>query len=403
MKNYLADYNSRPINIVKGDGCYLFDEKGKRYIDFVGGWCVGTVGWRRKEIREAIQKEIKRGVYVPPVFRFPDWEKFAETLIKIAPPSSGEKKLNRVFRCTSGSEAVEFAIKCARAATGKNKIVSVDGVYHGHTYGAASVGDACTNLMGSCVPGFIKIPMPNKFRGITSKNVIEIFEKIVDENNDVAAFLSEPVWTNAGVILPPPDFYPKIETICRKNGILFVMDEVATGFGRCGKLFASELWNLKPDIICLGKGLSGGYGTLGATLVTEEIFQKSLGTPDYSTFGWLPLDLAAAMANVDLILKAKLWENAEKIGKYLLAKLKSFESLPYVGEVRGIGLVLGIEIVRDKKSKEPDWKKSQEIQDQCAKQGLLIETASHTLFISPPLILNQKIADEGIKILSSVL
>lgn len=399
LMSNLADYYSRPLEITDGDGCYLFDTKGKRYVDFLAGWCVGNIGWKNKKVRKAIEKEAARGTYVPPVFRRKEWEEFAELLVSKAP----NKKLTRAFRCTSGSEAVEFALKCARAATGKGTIVSVDGVYHGHTYGAAAVGDACTKSMAPCPHGFLKLPMPNESRGVSAKKVVQEFEKMVRENNDIAAFLSEPVWTNAGSYIPPKDFYPAIERLCRKNGILFIMDEVATGFGRCGKMFASELWGVKPDMLCLGKGLTGGYGTMGATLVTEPIFKASRDIPFYSTFGWNALDLAAAQANSEVILKEKLWENAEEVGEYLLEKLKPLEALPYVSEVRGIGLLLGIEIVKDKRSKAPDWARSQKIQDQCAEEGLILETAGHTLFITPPLTLTRRIVDEGVKILNEVM
>jgi adenosylmethionine-8-amino-7-oxononanoate aminotransferase len=386
---YLADYDSRSVEIADGDGCYLFDKKGRRYIDFLAGWCVGNVGWKRKNIMAALKKEAERGTYAPPVFRFSEWEKFAALLAKIAP----NKKLTRVFRCTSGSEAVEFAIKCSRAAAGKIGIVSIDGVYHGHTYGALSAGDECNIKTAPCLPGFIKIPMPG--RGIGARDVIKQFEKLTEKNQNIAAFMSEPVWTNAGAVIPPKEFYPAIEKICRRRGILFVMDEVATGFGRCGTLFASELWSVKPDILCLAKGLTGGYGTMGATLVTQEIFRRSRGIPSYSTFGWNPVDLAGAKANVNLLLKEKLWKNSRIIGEYLLKNLKPLERLPYVIEVRGIGLLIGIEI--------DEWTKAQKFQDECAANGLLIETAGRTLFITPPLILNRKIADKGLKILKRVL
>jgi acetylornithine/succinyldiaminopimelate/putrescine aminotransferase len=385
----LADYGSRPVEIVDGDGCWLYDNKGKKYLDFLAGWCVGNIGWKNKNVQEALQKEVERGVYVPPVFRFPQWEEFAELLVKISP----NKLLTKVFRCTSGSESVEFAIKCARAATGKKTIVSVDGVYHGHTFGALSAGDECREKIAPCLPNFLKIPMPNFSKGISVKESVEKFEKLIKEK-DVAAFLSEPVWTNAGAIIPPSDFYPAIEKICRKNGILLIMDEVATGLGRCGKLFASELWDIKPDILCLAKGLTGGYGTMGATLVTEEVFEKSRGIPSYSTFGWLPLDLAGTKANVEILLKEKLWENSRKIGEYLLQQLKPLEELPNVGEVRGIGLLIGIEIIKGE---------AQKFQDQCAEEGLVLETAGNALFISPPLILSKELADEGVNIIKKVL
>ncbi|MEK7516170.1 MAG: aspartate aminotransferase family protein [Patescibacteria group bacterium] len=397
MRGHLADYYSRPIEIVDGDGCFLVDAKGKRYLDFIAGWCVGNIGWKRKEVREALQKEAARGIYVPPFLHFAGWEKFAELLVSHAPG-----KLSRVFRCTSGSEAVEFAVKCARAATGKKFIVSIDGVYHGHTYGAASVGNACSKEMAPCLFEFEKIPMPNEYRGVTAAEVVKKFEKRAREG-DIAAFISEPVFTNAGAIVPPADFYPAIADICRKHGILLVMDEVATGFGRCGTLFGSELWGLEPDIICLGKGLTGGYGTMGATLVTEKVYARASGIPWYSTFGWLVTDLAAAQANVEVILRERLWENAREVGAYILEKLKPLEDTPDVGEVRGIGMVLGIEIVRDKQSRAPDFLKAQRFQDRCAERGLLLETAHNTLFITPSLTLTKELADQGIGIISEVL
>ena len=394
----LADYYSQDIEITDGDGCYLFDKNGKKYLDFLAGWCVGNVGWKRKEIKEALQKEAERGIYVPPVLRFSGWEEFAQLLVKNSP----NKELTKVFRCTSGSEAVEFAIKCARAATGKKKIISVDGVYHGHTYGAAAVGDACSPEMAPCVPGFIKIPMPNAFIGVSGDEALKKLEEILSSDGDVAAFLSEPVWTNAGAIVPSGSFYPEVEKLCRKHGALLIMDEVATGFGRCGALFASELWGLKPDIICLGKGLTGGFASLGATLVTEKIFLASSAIPWYSTFGWLPTDLAAARANVELILRDKLWENAKEVGGYLLEKLKPLEKYSFVNEVRGVGLLLGIEIIDDA-VKKPDFLKAQVIQNKCVENGLMLETAHHNIFITPPLILTKEQADEGAKILENVI
>jgi len=396
MSKHLADYNSRPIEIVSGEGCFLVDNQGKKYLDFTAGWCVGNIGWRQTEVGEAIKREAEAGRYAPAFLRFANQEKFAKRLTAIAP----NKKISRAFRCTSGSEAVEFAIKCARAATGKTKIVSIDGVYHGHTYGAAAVGDACRR-MAPCAPGFVKLALPRN--ADEGRAVVRQFEKILAEFSDVAAFLSEPVWTNAGAIVPPSDFYPAIHKLCKKYGALLIMDEVATGFGRCGKLFASELWGVEPDIVCLGKGLTGGYATLGATLVTEDIFVKSRGIPAYSTFGWAPLDLAAAMANTEIILREKLWNNAQSVGDYLLKKLKVLETRSYVGEARGIGLLIGIEIVSDKISRTPDFARAVRMQNACAEAGLLIETAGNALFITPPLILSAELADQGAKILLAAL
>ncbi|MBI4049849.1 MAG: aspartate aminotransferase family protein [Candidatus Doudnabacteria bacterium] len=381
MTKHLANSGATEINFVRGAGCFLFDEAGKKYIDFLGGWCVATVGWKHPEMEKALAEAGKLGLYVPPSFGWPEWDKFAERLCRLAPGN-----LSRAFRCTSGSEAVEFAIKLARAATGRKKIISVEGVYHGHTYGAATVGTGLTSAMAPGVPEMQKISLRD---GVTE------FEKIAN-GGDVAAFLSEPVFTNAGAIIPPADFYPHIAQICRKQDILLVMDEVATGFGRTGKMFASEHWNLEPDIICLGKAISGGYATLGATLTTEEVFEKGQDIPLYSTFGWMPSSLVVARRNVELIAEEKLVENSAKLGEYMLGKLKGLEKLPTVKEVRGLGLMFGIDL-------EPRGL-SEKIYNDCLQQGLIIDTAHHgTLFFTPPLCLDQKTADQGIMILGKVL
>ncbi|MFH0820522.1 MAG: aminotransferase class III-fold pyridoxal phosphate-dependent enzyme, partial [Candidatus Peregrinibacteria bacterium] len=176
-------------------------------------------------------------------------------------------------------------------------------------------------------------------------------------------------------------------------------DEVATGFGRCGKPFASELWGLKPDILCLGKALTGGYGTLGATLVSEEVYEKCQGIPDYSTFGWTPLNVAATLANVKRLLDKKLWKNSEEVGAYLLKRFKTLENLKGIKEVRGIGLLIGLSL------KNQD---AAVIQKACLDRGLYLESWNEDdgtvyLFISPPLVLDKATAKEGADIVEAVL
>lgn len=384
MPRHLAEYVRIPFEFASGDGCFLIDKTGKKYLDFIGGWCVGTVGWRNKEMADAISRQARIGVYVPPMLSYPKQETLATRLAEIAPG-----KLTRSFRCTSGSEAVEFAIKCARASTGKPMIVSIDSVYHGHTYGAASLGDACRDNMDPCLPGFIKLPMPKTVK--QGQEVAEQFEELVRTRKDIAAFMSEPVWTNAGCFIPPAGFYEEIQRICRRYRVLLAMDEVATGFGRCGKLFGSELWGLEPDILCLGKAFTGGYASMGATLVTESVFRGSRGIPDYSTFGWMPQDLAATEKNVEIIVRDHLPENAETVGAYLLKELEPLKKLHKIKAVRGIGLVFGIQF---------HLPMAALIAYSCYRKGLLVTVAdANTLFFSPPLVLTKKLAKEGAEIL----
>lgn len=380
MGKHLADYGSAPVDFVRGQGSYVFDKRGKKYLDFQTGWCVGTVGWKNKEMAEAISRQAREGFHEPPWFRVERHEKFASRLIELAPG-----KLNRVFRACSGSEAVEFAIKAARAATGKTTVISVDGVYHGHTYGAASVGNAAHRI-GPVVPGFVKMNMPK-----TGVGFCEALEKAIVERGDVAAFLSEPVWTNAGCVIPPDGFYREVQRICRKHKVLLVMDEVATGMGRCGKLFASELWGIEPDILTLGKSFTGGYATMAATLVTESVFQKARGISSHPTFGWCFQDLAAVEKNVEITVRDDLAGNAADVGAYLLGLLKPLETLKKVKEVRGIGMVLAIEF------RLPI---APLIAARCHRNGLIVDFSdARTLFLSPMLCLRQKEAKMGANIL----
>lgn len=399
MATHIARFSEAELEIASGAGVFLRDAQGKEYLDFSAGWCVGNVGWGRKEVREALEREAKRGIYVPSSQTYREAEEYADLLIAHAPSPA----LQRVYRATSGSEAVEFAIKCARASTGRTLIVSITNVYHGHTYGAASLGNAATPKMQPAVPGFLKIPLPSSYHGVAGEQVIGAFADLLEKNgNDIAAFVSEPVWTNAGVILPPPEFYRAIENLCRAHDVLLVMDEVATGFGRLGTLFASEGEGIRPDILCLGKGMTGGYGSMAATLVTEEVFENSRGIPSYSTFGWNPTDLAASRSVLDVLLQEKLWENAAKVGEFLLGEFRAFPSHPAIGDIRGRGLLLGIEIVKEG-TKEPDFDRAEAIRIACREAGLLIETAHNVLFITPPLILTEEEARKGAEILREVL
>lgn len=381
MGKHLADYGSAPVDFVRGQGSWIYDKRGKKYLDFQTGWCVGTVGWKNPEMAEAICAQAREGFHEPPWFRVERHERFAARLIKLAPG-----KLNRVFRACSGSEAVEFAISAARKATGRPTIISVEGVYHGHTFGAASVGDAANKRQEGSLPGFIKMKMPKTDVGFTKE-----LERIIVERGDVAAFLSEPVWTNAGCVIPPDGFYQEVQRICRKHKVLLVMDEVATCMGRCGKMFASELWNIEPDILTLGKSFTGGYATMAATMVTEAVFQKARGIPSHPTFGWAFQDLAAVEKNVEIIVRDRLDKNAAEVGAYLLSELKPLESLKKVKEVRGIGMVLAIEF------KLPI---APLIAAKCYRLGLVTEfTDARTLFLSPMLSLTKKEAATGAAII----
>ncbi|MBI4407840.1 MAG: aspartate aminotransferase family protein [Candidatus Kerfeldbacteria bacterium] len=386
MQYAIANHQRVPITITRGKGCYLYDNHQRRYLDFMGGWCVGTVGWGNAAMAKAISQQVQQQFFTVASFILEPQERLAQTLIKLAPG-----KMARVYRVTSGSEAVEMAMKCARVATGKKVIISFAEVYHGHTYGAASVGSALTSGMQPGITGVEKLPLPTS-ADLAAKVLVQL-EQRLRHKRDVAAVLTEPVWTNAGCYIPPADFFPQVQKLCRRYGVLLVMDEVACGIGRCGTLFASELWGLQPDIITLGKALTGGYATLGATLVTEAVYKKSKHIPHYSTFGWRLTDCIATLENLRLIQEQKLVQNSAKVGAYLLAQLQPLLTLRKVKMLRGQGLLIGVQF------KLP---LAPQIALKCYRRGLLVEfTDLFTLYLSPPLVLSRAQAKAGADIIKA--
>lgn len=387
MLRAIANHQAVPVTITRGQGCYLYDNRGRRYLDFMGGWCTATVGWSHAGMATAIAQHAKQHFFTVASFRLELQEELAHELIRRAPG-----KMARVYRCTSGSEAVEFALKCARAATGKKTIISFDEVYHGHTYGAASLGTALTPAMSPGVPNFEKLPLPTTPE--RAQRALAALTKLLRTRKDIAAVMTEPVWTNAGCFIPPTDFLPQVQALCRQHQVLFIMDEVAAGMGRCGRWYASELWNLTPDIITLGKSLTGGYASLGATLVTAAVYKRARRIPHYSTFGWCLTDAAATLANIKFMEQGRLVENANKVGAYLLEELKPLAVLRKVKMVRGVGMVFAIEF------KLPI---APQVAFACYRKGLLVELSDmHTLFFSPPLVLSRAQAKAGANIIKQV-
>lgn len=373
-----------PLEIAKTQGNYLFTPKGDKYLDFIMGWCVGNLGWGNKEIIEEIKK-FSGPDYVNPAHLYKSWAQLAELLAKITPG-----KLTKTFRATGGTEAVEIALQASMMHTKRTKFISIEGAYHGHSIGAMSIGasDFRKNYK-NLLPGCIKIPLPlNKKSG----------EKIEDLLNkrDIAAVIMEPIICNLAVIIPSQEFFDIVTASCKKYGTLLIIDEVATGFGRTGKLFASEHFNLKPDIMCLAKGITGGYGALGATITTEEVAKSmAFDFSFYSTFGWHPLNVTAALANLKYFLKhkEKLLNNAVSMGKYFEQKLKQMK-FKFPAEIRVKGLAIGIEF------KKPNY--AVQIADRCFKKKLIVcEMLKRTIVMFPALNIDKETAQKGLDIFES--
>lgn len=380
-KKYVGrDVPAIPIDVVKTVGNYVYDSKGKKYIDFLVGWNVGNIGWGVKEVKEAI-KAFDGPDYVNPYYLYKPWVKIAKTLIEIAPG-----KLAKAYRATGGTEAVEIALQAAMAYTKRSKFVSVDS-YHGHSIGAMSVGyKSFRNTFTNLLPGCEKVTPP------LNKETAAVVEEFLSKG-DIAAYISEPIICNLGVVIPTHEYFTIVQAACKKFGTVFIVDEVATGFGRTGRMFASELFGLEPDILCLAKGLTGGYGVMGATLMTDELARAmEYEFSFYSTFGWHPLNVAAAQANLDYLLshKEEILRNVEKMSKYFKEELGKLP-YKYPVDIRVQGLAIGLESQKEGYLKE--------VVSKCLDDGLITsELGSKILTLFPALNIDTETAKEGLKI-----
>lgn len=333
-KKYISRGGEQPKEIVitRTEGSYVYDDRGRKYIDFLMGWCVGNIGWGNAEVRRAI-RQFRGPDYVTPSYMYRPWTELAELLARITPG-----RLQKTFFATGGTEAVETALQAAMSHTGRHHFISIQGSYHGHSIGAMSVGDSAFrkqyhNLLFHC--NKIKPPLDTQ----AADKIITLLKL-----RKVAALIMEPIIINLGVEIPTKEFFNTVSAACKKYNTLLIADEVATGFGRTGKLFSSEHYGLRPDIMTLGKGLTGGYGALGATIVTPEI-AKSMewGFSHYSTFGWTPINVAATLANVRHFLKHQkhILTHAAQIAEYLHGRLRDMP-FRYPFEIHQAGLAIAI-------------------------------------------------------------
>lgn len=386
-KKFLGREGSpRDLVIARTEGSYVYDETGKRYIDLFMGWCVGNIGWSVPQVAGEI-RNFKGPTYVGPGFYYDAWTQLAELLAEITPG-----KLIKSFRATGGTEAVEIALQAAMSHTKRHKFISIEGGYHGHSIGAMSIGSTdfrkwYKNLLFHC--NKIRAPLDEK----AAQKVVKLLSK-----RDIAAYISEPIICNMGVEIPSKEYFEIVQKACKKYGTVFIIDEVATGFGRTGKIFASEHYNLEPDIMCLAKGLSGGYGAIGATIMTKEVAKSfEFDFSFYSTFGWQPLNVQAAIANLQYLIKnkKKLLDNADKASAYIKKRLELMK-FRYPAVIRAKGLAIGVEI------KNPSY--VAEIILKAQGKGLLIADTGPTRFVMfPALDIQEKTLKEGLDVLEQCL
>lgn len=389
--------------VAEGSGATIRDAEGREYIDgYAGIWNV-NVGYGRQEIVDAVTEQMKRLAFYPQTQITEPASRLAARLAELTPGD-----LNHFFFVNSGSEANETALKAARQyarqrhpGEDRYKVIARYQGYHGFTMGALSATGQVERKrkFEPLIPGFVHVGPPNE-------DGPEVFEKTIlrEGPETVAAVIAEPVVGGGGILVPSDEYFPKIREICDRYGILLILDEVITGFGRTGKLFASEHWGVVPDMMTMAKGLSSGYLPIGACGVTEDVFEAFKGDEpglefsQVSTYGGHPVCCAAAFVAVDILTREKLWENAEHVGGYLLERLQGLES-PFLREVRGKGLMLAIEL-QDEHGEMLDAERSGAFGRAVRGAGVLMGKMSHVMqgpesvyFLAPPLILTEEQAD----------
>ncbi|MGB9713470.1 MAG: acetyl ornithine aminotransferase family protein [Candidatus Bathyarchaeales archaeon] len=399
-----------PLVVESGSGCIVRDVDGNEYIDFNSGLACLNVGHNHPKVIAAIKNQCDRFLhYSNTDFYYREVVDLAEKLVGIT-PGKVEKK---VFFSNSGAEAVEAAIKLAKWHTRKQLFISFINAFHGRTIGALSLTaskPAQRRYFFPLMPGVIHVPYAYCYRcpfKLTYPDChywcVDFIDEFVLQRyappEDVAALFFEPIQGEGGYVVPPPEYFQRIKKLADKHGFLLVDDEVQAGMGRTGKWFAIEHWNVEPDILCSAKALASGL-PLGATIAKAKIMDW-VGGSHASTFGGNPLSCAAANTVIDVIKEDKLLENATKQGAYILKRLEELkEESEIVGDVRGKGLMIGIEIVEDKESKKPAAKKANEIIIRSWKRGVVVITCgASTVRIAPPLNITRQLVDAALDII----
>lgn len=372
-------YAKKPIVLARGKGVYLWDVNGRKYLDFTGNYGVCIVGYSHPEVIQAIKAQAERLIHCHGSYYNEVRAELLEKMARIVP-----KGLTRTFLGNSGAEAVECALKMARKYTKKPEIIAMMGGFHGKTMGALSATwkNRYREHFQPLVPGFKHVPRYN----------IQKINEAITENT--AAIIVEPIQGEGGVIVPPADFLKSLRDLCDSKGVLLILDEVQTGMGRTGRMFACEHWGVVPDIICLAKSIAGGL-PIGMTIARDEV-ASSLEVGDHtSTFGGNPLACAAASATIDVILKENLPEKAAELGQYFLNKLENLQpKYKVIREVRGLGLMIGVEL------KIEVWN----IILESIKRGvLMLDAGSNVLRFLPPLVIKKNHIDTVVNVVDEIL
>ena len=399
----------------RAEGVYVYDRgderhpQGKRYLDFLAGFGACNVGHSHPRVMAAALEQMKHMVHAPAgVMAHEPLLRLAHELGQIVPGDA-----DMFFFGNSGSEAVDGAIKLARAVTGRAGLIAFLGSFHGRTLGATSVTASKVQYrqgQGPFLPDtyFPRFPYPYRSLAGSDEACVEealgdiehLFEYVVPPH-EIAAMLVEPIQGEGGYVFPPRGWLEALRAICDEHGILLIFDEVQTGFGRTGEWFAADVYGVAPDIVCLAKGIASGF-QLGATAAPRQIMGRWGPSSHGTTYGGNPVACAAALATLEVIRDEDLLANAVRQGNYILDALHDLQAeSPLIGEVRGIGLMIAAEFIKPDTDKEPNPEAVRRILNRCLQGGLLMYPCGHwtqTIRLIPPLTITRGQVDEGLDI-----
>ena len=432
LTNHKTLENQEPQIMVSGNGCCVTDARGNEYLDMLSGgvWCV-NVGYGRESMVQAAAEQLRTLPYYAGTVATPPYIQLATKLASLLPA------LPKAYISNSGSEANEKAFKMSRLYFGvteqqkdKHKIIYRDRDYHGSTLAVLAAGGQKERKAGygPYPEGFVGIPHACCYRCPFGKeypnceiDCARALETTIKKEgpDTVAAIILEPITAGGGIIPPVAEYFPIIQEICRKYDVLLILDEVVTGFGRTGKMFGHQHYDVTPDMVTLAKGIASSYMPLSATLTTKAVFDRFLTTPadtfgyfrDISTYGGCTAGCSVGLENIRIIEDEKLVDNSAALGSYLLDQLKQFADHPMVGDIRGLGLFAGIEIVDDKNTKAPSAESTLAgIVADVKKQGILmgrmgrsVPGLNNVLTLAPALIVTKEQIDATIKAIGVAL
>ena len=406
--SYPRDY---PFVMSHGRGAEVWDVDGNRFLDFAAGIAVCSTGHAHPKVVQAIKDAADKFLHISSDYWHEGQIALGERINSLDP--LGEPAQS--FFCQSGTEAVEGALKLARYVTGRSRFIGFLGGFHGRSMGSlAFTASKETQQKGffPTMPGVTHVPFPNPYRPLLAgkdqgQAVLEYIENVLFHANvppsEVAAILIEPIQGEGGYVVPPDGFLPGLRQLCDRHGILLIFDEVQSGIGRTGKMFAAQHWNVHPDIMLLAKGLGSGL-PIGMIVAKKKIMQQWKNGAHGNTYGGNPICCAAALATLDLI-ENEYAANAAKVGDYLMGRLRELQSrCDAIGEIRGRGLMIGMEFVKDPATREPCKRSCHELINRAFHNGLLLLACGQsTVRLMPPLMVSKPQVDEAIGLLETAL